>query len=127
MASWRLGRWLMVTWLERSIGWIRIEPLIAVILWGGIYPGVKLGLRDIPVLSFTTLRIILAMMVLWLVSRAAEPAAVSLEAPAERRSGADHISSPAHRRSPPDNRWEQCDPLSHCALTDGWMAGAERA
>ncbi|MBI3325125.1 MAG: DMT family transporter [Nitrospinae bacterium] len=58
----------MTTWLERSIGWIRIEPLMAVILWGGIYPGVKLGLRDIPVLSFTTVRILLAMMVLWLVS-----------------------------------------------------------
>lgn len=63
----------MPTWREQSIGWIRIEPLIAVILWGGIYPGVKLGLRDIPVLSFTTLRILLAMMVLWLVSSYVRP------------------------------------------------------
>ena len=34
------------------------------ILWGGIYPGAKLGLREIPVLSFTYLRILLAMVVL---------------------------------------------------------------
>ena len=44
--------------------WLSIEPLLAVILWGGIYPGVKLGLRDIPVLSFTYVRILLAMVVL---------------------------------------------------------------
>jgi drug/metabolite transporter (DMT)-like permease len=39
-----------------------------VILWGGIYPGAKLGLREMPVLSFTYLRILLAMAVLFLVS-----------------------------------------------------------
>ena len=38
------------------------------ILWGGIYPGAKLGLREIPMLSFTYLRIILAMVVLFVVS-----------------------------------------------------------
>lgn len=35
-------------------------PLLAVLLWGGIYPGIKLGLRDMPVLSFTYLRLLLA-------------------------------------------------------------------
>jgi len=44
--------------------WIRIEPLVAVILWGGIYPGAKLGLQEIPALSFTYLRLILAAIVL---------------------------------------------------------------
>jgi drug/metabolite transporter (DMT)-like permease len=44
--------------------WLHLEPLLAVILWGGIYPGAKLGLREIPVLSFTYLRILLAMVVL---------------------------------------------------------------
>src|SRR5215468_6643936 len=43
-------------------------PLLAVILWGGIYPGAKLGLREIPVLSFTYLRILLAMVVFFMVS-----------------------------------------------------------
>ena len=38
------------------------------ILWGGIYPGAKLGLREMPMLSFTYLRIILAMIVLFVVS-----------------------------------------------------------
>src|SRR5262249_59528527 len=39
-----------------------------VILWGGIYPGAKLGLREIPLLHFTYLRILLAMVVLFVVS-----------------------------------------------------------
>ena len=38
------------------------------ILWGGIYPGAKLGLREMPMLSFTYLRILLAMVVLCVVS-----------------------------------------------------------
>ena len=38
------------------------------ILWGGIYPGAKLGLREMPMLSFTYLRIVLAMVVLFVVS-----------------------------------------------------------
>ena len=45
-----------------------LEPLLAVILWGGVYPGVKLGLRDIPVLSFTALRILVAMVMLFVAS-----------------------------------------------------------
>ena len=48
------------------------EPLIAVILWGGVYPAVKFGLREIPVLSFAYLRIVLAMIVLFIAS-GAEP------------------------------------------------------
>jgi drug/metabolite transporter (DMT)-like permease len=55
-----------------SLGWIHLEPLIAVILWGGIYPGVKLGLRDIPVLSFACLRILLAMVLLFALSNRAQ-------------------------------------------------------
>jgi len=43
-------------------------PLLAVILWGGIYPGAKLGLRDIPPLSFTAGRLILATTILLAVS-----------------------------------------------------------
>lgn len=55
--------------LQRITSWLHLEPLLAVLLWGGIYPGVKLGLRDIPLLSFTYLRILLAMLVLFAVSR----------------------------------------------------------
>jgi drug/metabolite transporter (DMT)-like permease len=50
------------------INWLQIEPLLAVILWGGVYPGAKLGLREIPVLSFTALRILVAMILLFVVS-----------------------------------------------------------
>lgn len=49
--------------------WLHLEPLLAVILWGGVYPGAKLGLREIPTLSFTYLRILIAMLVLLLVAR----------------------------------------------------------
>lgn len=48
--------------------WFHLEPLLAVILWGGVYPGVKLGLREIPILSFTALRILVAMIMLFVVS-----------------------------------------------------------
>src|SRR5207249_10079130 len=46
------------------INWLQIEPLLAVILWGGVYPGAALGLREIPVLSFTALRLVVATVVL---------------------------------------------------------------
>ena len=49
-----------------------LEPLLAVVLWGGIYPGARLALREIPVLSFTFLRLVLATAVLaaiWLPRR----------------------------------------------------------
>jgi len=48
--------------------WLHLEPLLAVILWGGVYPGAKLGLREIPVLSFTALRLLVAMIMLFVVS-----------------------------------------------------------
>jgi drug/metabolite transporter (DMT)-like permease len=59
--------------LKQMTGWLQIGPILAVMLWGGIYPGVKLGLRDIPVLSFTYLRILLAMGVLFAVARWMQP------------------------------------------------------
>jgi hypothetical protein len=53
--------------LKRLTGWLHLQPLLAVTLWGGIYPGAKLALREMPVLSFTYLRILLAMLVLFMV------------------------------------------------------------
>jgi drug/metabolite transporter (DMT)-like permease len=55
--------------LQRITSWLCLEPLLAVILWGGIYPGVKLGLRDILLLSLTSLRILLALLILFAVSQ----------------------------------------------------------
>ncbi|HEX9870223.1 MAG TPA: hypothetical protein VGC99_16840 [Candidatus Tectomicrobia bacterium] len=49
--------------MKRLTSWLHLQPLLAVTLWGGIYPGAKLGLREIPVLSFTYLRILLAVIV----------------------------------------------------------------
>jgi drug/metabolite transporter (DMT)-like permease len=60
----------LVKWLT---SWVHLQPLLAVTLWGGIYPGAKLGLREMPVLSFTYLRILLAMIVLFVVSWSAQP------------------------------------------------------
>lgn len=48
--------------------WLHMEPLLAVLLWGGVYPGAKLGLQEIPVVRFTALRILVALLVLWGVS-----------------------------------------------------------
>jgi drug/metabolite transporter (DMT)-like permease len=48
------------------------EPLLAVALWGGIYPGARLALREIPVAGFTFLRLVIATAVLaaiWLPRR----------------------------------------------------------
>lgn len=56
---------------QRLTSWLHLEPLLAVVLWGGVYPGVKLGLREIPVLSFTALRILVAAAVLFAVSGSA--------------------------------------------------------
>lgn len=50
--------------MRALLGWLHPEPLLAVVLWGGIYPGAKLGLREIPVLSFTSLRLLVASAVL---------------------------------------------------------------
>jgi len=49
-----------VSSVRRLTQWIQPVPLLAVILWGGIYPGAKVGLRDIPPLSFTAGRLVLA-------------------------------------------------------------------
>ncbi len=60
----------------RIAGWVQPLPLVAVVLWGGIYPGAKLALKDLPVLSFTALRLALATVVLFVASAAARPFAL---------------------------------------------------
>ncbi len=69
--------------LRTLTAWIRPEPLAAVILWGGIYPGAKVGLVEIPPLVFTYLRVVLATLVLAAVSyrSKAAPAAPHLRTP----------------------------------------------
>jgi len=70
----QIGESVNSTAVRRQMSsWLHLEPLLAVILWGGIYPGVKLGLRAIPLLSFTYLRILLAMVVLFAVSMRLRP------------------------------------------------------
>jgi drug/metabolite transporter (DMT)-like permease len=59
--------------VKRLTSWFHLQPLLAVTLWGGIYPGAKLGLREMPVLSFTYLRILLAVIVLFAVSGSIQP------------------------------------------------------
>jgi drug/metabolite transporter (DMT)-like permease len=63
--------------LRTFAGWIRPEPLAAVILWGGIYPGAKVGLVEIPPLVFTYLRVVLAALVLAAASRRSRPVPAS--------------------------------------------------
>jgi len=46
----------------------KIRILVAVVLWGAMYPGGKLALREIPLLDFVYLRLVLAAAVLWLIS-----------------------------------------------------------
>lgn len=61
---------------RRAGGWILAEPLLAVVLWGGIYPGARLALREISVVDFTFLRLVLATAVLaaiWLPRRRSVP------------------------------------------------------
>jgi drug/metabolite transporter (DMT)-like permease len=48
----------------RPSGWILAEPLLAVVLWGGIFPDARLALREISVVDFTFLRLVLASAVL---------------------------------------------------------------
>ncbi len=57
--------------ITRPAARLHLEPLLAVVLWGGIYPGAKLGLREIPVLSFTYLRLVMAAALLAALSRRA--------------------------------------------------------
>ncbi len=53
----------MALW-KRLTAWVYPAPLLAALLWGGIYPGAKLALRDMSPLSFTALRLVLAAMLL---------------------------------------------------------------
>ncbi len=50
-------------------------PLLAVVLWGGIYPASKLGLGEIPPLPFTALRLVVATTVLFAMSSSPAPTA----------------------------------------------------
>jgi drug/metabolite transporter (DMT)-like permease len=62
--------------ISRRRRWILVEPLLAVVLWGGIYPGARVALREIAVLNFTFFRLVLATAVLaavWLPRRHAAP------------------------------------------------------
>ena len=58
-----------MTSFKRWSTWIHPAPLLAVMLWGGVYPGIKLGLHDVPVLSFTYLRLLLATSILCVMAR----------------------------------------------------------
>src|SRR6476661_5900232 len=52
---------------RRPLKWrIHPLPLLAVLLWGGVFPAAKIGLQEIPVASFLVLRIVLAVTVLLL-------------------------------------------------------------
>jgi drug/metabolite transporter (DMT)-like permease len=58
--------------------WILPEPLLAVVLWGGIYPGARLALREMGVVELTFLRLIVATAVLaavWVPRRRTTPVA----------------------------------------------------
>lgn len=39
--------------------WLLVEPLLASVLWGGVFTAAKVGMQEIPVLAFTTVRILL--------------------------------------------------------------------
>lgn len=58
-----------MTHFRRWNTWIHPGPLLAVLLWGGVYPGIKLGLHDVPALSFTYLRLLLATCILCALAR----------------------------------------------------------
>src|SRR5436853_5868786 len=47
---------------------VRIEALLAVILWGAIYPAAKMALHEIPVIDFIYLRILLAAGILFILA-----------------------------------------------------------
>lgn len=61
----------------KTFSWFYPEPLLAVMLWGGIYPAIKIGLQDIPPISFTGMRIFLAAVLLFVISRKSRPLVVS--------------------------------------------------
>ena len=56
--------------------WIHGVPLLAVVLWGGVYPAARFGVRYVPFLSFAFLRGIVAaalLVALWLPRRRGVP------------------------------------------------------
>lgn len=57
----------------RSARWLHPAPLLAVLLWGGIYPGAKVALRDLSVLDFAILRLVLAVILLFIISHRVRP------------------------------------------------------
>ncbi|HET7265737.1 MAG TPA: DMT family transporter [bacterium] len=57
-------------------GRLLLEPLLAVVLWGGVYPGVRLALREIDPVDVTFLRLVIATAVpavIWLPRRRPAP------------------------------------------------------
>ena len=57
----------------RITAWLHPAPLLAVLLWGGVYPGAKVALQDLPVVSFAALRLALASAVLFAVTWRVRP------------------------------------------------------
>ena len=57
----------------RNPVWLQPAPLLAVLLWGGIYPSAKVALRDLSVLDFATLRLVLAVIFLFIISYRVQP------------------------------------------------------
>ncbi|MEA2638988.1 MAG: hypothetical protein QOF51_382 [Chloroflexota bacterium] len=64
------------------VGRILVEPLVATVLWGGVFTAAKLGMREIPVLPFIAVRILLAAILLLVFSG---------------RSGWPHLDQPVWR------------------------------
>ncbi len=64
----------------RRRSWLLLEPLVAALLWGGVFAAAKIGMREIPLLTFIAVRLLVATALLlaiagevgWL--RAARPA-----------------------------------------------------
>lgn len=70
-----------------------VEPLIAVVLWGGVYPGTKIALRDLPLIDVICLRTVLAALCLGALSGLpAWPRAPRLRWPVVLAAGAAQIA-----------------------------------
>jgi len=52
----------------RRGSWLLAEPLIAALLWGGVFAAAKIGLREIPLLSFIAARLLIATALLLLIA-----------------------------------------------------------
>lgn len=59
--------------MKTTLAWIRPEPLIAVILWGGIFTAGKVGLAEIPFASFMFLRLTISSALLLAIARPKRP------------------------------------------------------